>query len=255
MTSMELAEYFKLALSLSHNIKAAPGQLLQLKHVLQQNNSSLQQLLDEVQPNCELELLRCKWQGRFERCSELFQKIRTSYGLCCAFNYKALNPNINKRTDYILNDKVEYITSCGFKSGLMVLLQPHLKDYQAVETSIPGYQVLIHDAYDFPDFTAPKELITTTSFNKIHVLPLQTYATDYVSSQHIYKRRCFLPNERKLFHFGSYSQTNCLMECRSLLVYEKCHCALPNWPKKANWSQCDLEDKPCVTAYKCKRPY
>lgn len=251
MTSAELTEYFKLALSLSHNVTATSKQLQQLASILQRNNYTLQQLLDDVQPNCELELFRCKWQGRFERCKQLFQKVRTTYGLCCAFNYRALKFNINKRTDYITNDQVDYITSCGFKTGLTVLLQPHLQDYSAVETSIAGYQILVHDAYDFPDFTVAKQIITRKTVNKIHVLPQQTYATDFVRLQDLHKRRCFLPHERKLYHFGTYSHVNCLAECRAMLVYEKCHCALPNWPKKANWSLCGLEDMPCIAAYKC----
>lgn len=246
----ELTNYFNLALSFSENIKASPEDFLELNEILQFNNYSLVQLLNEITPDCDDELVRCKWRGRFERCDHLFQKIETSYGQCCSFNYKGLKKILTKRTDYVANNHVEYITSCGFKTGLSILLDPQLEDYQASLTLTPGFQILIHEAHDFPDTAAMKRIIRPSTFNKLHVLPQQTYATSYIARESLKRRKCYLPSERKLYYFGSYSQVNCLAECRSSWLYKKCGCALPYWPRSENWTVCGLEQSKCYMKYK-----
>ncbi|XP_065356478.1 pickpocket protein 11 [Calliphora vicina] len=246
----ELTNYFNMALSTSFNIETSSQDYHHLNSILKINNYTLSKLLHDITPNCDNELLRCKWQGHFIRCKHLFQKIPTAFGQCCSFNYKALLKTLNKRSDYVLNDHVEYITSCGYKTGLSVLLDPHLEDYQASLTLTPGFQVLVHDSHDYPDNNALKRIITPTTFNKLHVLPQQTYATSYISRESLTTRKCYLPNERNLFNFGSYSQVNCLAECRSSIIYKRCGCAMPNWPKMENWTVCGLEQSKCYMKYK-----
>ncbi|KAM7351035.1 pickpocket 11 [Cochliomyia hominivorax] len=250
LTLPQLIDYFKLSLSVSENIKAPFQHYQQLQQILKANNYTMSGLIQEITPNCESQLLRCKWRGRFERCNHLFKKIETSFGSCCSFNYKALKKIQTRRTDYVANNQLEYVTSCGFKTGLTVLLDPQLEDYKASSTLAPGFRVLIHESHDFPDTTALTRIIRPLTFNKLHVWPQQTYATEYIARESLKRRMCYWPGERKLYHFGSYSQVNCLAECYSSWIYEQCGCALPFWPKRENWSICDLEDWKCYAKHK-----
>ncbi|XP_037808930.1 pickpocket protein 11-like [Lucilia sericata] len=250
MSIPELNDYFNSALATAFNLKATTGDQKTLTALLKLNNYSLPQLLNELTPNCENELLRCKWQGHFIRCKHLFQKIQTAYGSCCSFNYKALQKTTNKRTDYVKNHYLEYSTSCGYKTGLSVLLDPHLENYKASLTLSPGFLVLIHDSHDFADTSSLKRIIQPSTFNKIHVLPQQTHATSYIARESLHKRKCYLPWERPMYYFGSYSQVNCLAECRSLKLYQKCKCSLANWPRKDNWTVCGLEESKCYLKLK-----
>lgn len=245
LTLQDLTKLFNSALLTTVKRKDPLKDYKRLNEVLTSNNYTMLKLLDQITPDCQNKLLRCIWQGSFSKCEFLFRKIQTSFGQCCSFNYKALKKVQTKRTDYAVNDYLEYVPNCGYLTGLSVLLDPQLDDYKASITLTPGFQVLIHDSHDYPDMRTIQRIVTPGTSNKIRIRTHQTYATDYISSEKIETRRCYLPNERKMYHFGSYSQINCLAECHSSKIYKKCHCALPFRPRMENWTVCGLEDMEC----------
>uniref|UniRef100_A0A1I8PF91 Sodium channel protein Nach n=1 Tax=Stomoxys calcitrans TaxID=35570 RepID=A0A1I8PF91_STOCA len=249
-TADHLVNLFRLVLYATATIEASPEEWLQLGEVLERNNMTLYQLENRLKPSCETTILRCKWKGRYERCSNIFEIIKTSQGNCCSFNKLVLKSNANKRTDFITNENVEYTTSCGPQTGLTVLLNPELEDYHLAARKTPGMKVFIQDAYDFTPKYALHSVITPKSVNYLSITPQQTRASDYIASLKLHVRRCYLPQERKLFHFPTYSQPNCLAECRSARMYEKCHCTLNYWPKKMNWTICGWHDRECVSKHK-----
>lgn len=254
-TLPKIIKLFRLVLYTSETIEATPKEFQELQYLLAINNLSFHELKERLIPNCENTILRCKWKGSYERCNNMFQKVPTSYGTCCSFNSLLLTENTNKRTDFEANDDVEYTTSCGPETGLTVLLNPDLEDYHLASRKVAGMQVYVQDAYDFTDSNALQSLITPKSVNYIGIKPQQTRATDYITSLDLRSRRCYLPKERKLFHFHSYSQANCLVECRSSMLYRKCNCTLNNWPTNGNWSICGLEHRECVLKNKGKKTF
>lgn len=67
----------------------------QLVRILKMNNVTLAELKEELMPTCTNMFERCMWKGTQTRCDTLFQRVDTSYGDCCAFNYYGL-----ERTNY-----------------------------------------------------------------------------------------------------------------------------------------------------------
>lgn len=84
-----MLQLFHLSLYNLDQFNATKTEFLTLQNLLEQNNYTFTEFIKEISPNCETELLRCKWKGRTERCSKLFQKIATPQGMCCTFNYHA----------------------------------------------------------------------------------------------------------------------------------------------------------------------
>ncbi|XP_073824107.1 pickpocket protein 11-like [Musca autumnalis] len=246
LTKYELVNLFRLFLYTSQTIKASKAEYEQLDILLQRNNLTLYELGERLTPNCETLLQRCKWKGRHERCKNIFERVPTSTGMCCAFNSHLNQFIIDKRTNILTNEHVEYTTSCGSQTGLTVLINPELEDYHLTQRKVTGLKVFIRDAHDFTNTNGLENIITPDTVNYIQITPQQTHSTDYLTSLDLRSRRCYLANERRLFHFRSYSQVNCLMECRSQKLYEKCRCTLPYWPKKANWPYCGIKERECV---------
>lgn len=156
------------------------------------------------------------------------------------------------RTDVKYNEDVEYTTSCGSENGLSILLDPDLQDYQLSSRKTAGFQIFIHDAYDYTHSSTTHRVLAPHTVNRISVTPQQTYATGYITNLEVPTRRCYLAEERRLFYFPAYSQANCVAECRSLLLYEKCQCSLANWPRKANWTVCGLKERECFMQHQGK---
>ncbi|XP_061401412.1 pickpocket protein 11-like, partial [Musca vetustissima] len=248
LTKPQLIRLFRLVFYATQTIKATNEEYHQLDLLLQRNNITLFELQDEIAPNCETLLQRCKWKGSHERCQNIFQKVPTLSGMCCSFNAHMGKLKYDKGVDFQSNE--EYTTSCGAQTGLTVLINPDLEDYHLTQRKIAGLKVFIRDAYDFTNTNGLESIITPGAVKYIRITPQQTRSTDYISSLNLPSRRCYLPNERKLFHFRSYSQVNCLMECRSQKLYEKCRCTLPYWPKREKWPYCGLKERECVLKYK-----
>uniref|UniRef100_A0A1I8NKU6 Amiloride-sensitive sodium channel n=1 Tax=Musca domestica TaxID=7370 RepID=A0A1I8NKU6_MUSDO len=250
LTKTEIIHLFRLFLYTAQTIKASNEEYQKLDVLLRGQNMTLYELGERLAPNCETLLLRCKWKGRHERCSNIFRKVPTSTGICCAFNSHLDKIQNDKRTNLENNDDLEYTTSCGAQTGLTVLINPELEDYHLTQRKMAGVKVFIRDAYDYTNTNGLESIISPDTIKFIRIMPQQTHSTDYLASLNLRSRRCYLANERKLFHFRSYSQVNCLMECRSMKLHETCNCTLPYWPRKENWAYCGLKERECVFQYK-----
>lgn len=189
--------------------------------------------------NCSSQLLRCKWKGRLQKCEDLFRPLPLPEGICCAFNYHALSSENS--------DEIHHTSSCGAQNGLTLLLNPEIDDYGGASSLFKGFEVFINDVATHPnERSSEKHFIPAQTEATLSITPSATYATEYLLSETIRVRRCYFKAERKLEFFKSYSQSNCLLECRSKRMYKKCGCVPWNWPKRDYWTFCDLNQAECV---------
>ncbi|KAK9870459.1 hypothetical protein WA026_008019 [Henosepilachna vigintioctopunctata] len=63
--------------------------LLQLEKILKTNQINLKKLLRQLSPACKDIVQKCKWKEEEKICDTMFEKIITSEGHCCSFNYFA----------------------------------------------------------------------------------------------------------------------------------------------------------------------
>lgn len=98
-SSAEIADLFALLSLLYFNNEVSAKEtdkLQQLVEILNFNNVNLTNLLRAISPSCKDILVKCKWKEEERRCDTIFEKIITSEGHCCAFNYFAPKGHIFK---------------------------------------------------------------------------------------------------------------------------------------------------------------
>ncbi|XP_030377169.1 pickpocket protein 11 [Scaptodrosophila lebanonensis] len=203
-----------------------------LQQKARQRNESWSQLWEDLAPPlCEAQLLGCKWEGQATACEKILKPIWTVHqGLCCTFNYESTRHTFHS----------------GCEKGLTIRLATQSEDYGSAAAATYGFEVMVHESYTTPDGVSPRVIAPNSAETYLMVKPFGTHATSYVGGLEVDKRRCYLPNERKLFHFTSYEQDNCLAECRGERLHKQCGCVAPHTPKRRDWLVCKFSELECL---------
>ena len=93
VTVDELSRMFSLTLNFHGIGKASKEEYDLFNDILLQNNVTIKDLTHDLVPSCSDLLERCMWKGTQTRCDTLFQRINTTEGVCCSFNYFGLTTN------------------------------------------------------------------------------------------------------------------------------------------------------------------
>lgn len=110
--------------------------------MLELNNENINYLLERLSPKCSDILERCMWKGSLQRCDGLFQSINSSEGYCCSFNnYAYLKSNYDQKILSSIPKQARRVTSCGYQTGLTLLLKPSENDYFGTEVASTGFRV------------------------------------------------------------------------------------------------------------------
>ncbi|XP_034100398.2 LOW QUALITY PROTEIN: pickpocket protein 11 [Drosophila albomicans] len=194
-------------------------------------NFTWSEVLEQLSPQlCETQLLTCLWQGETQSCKDLFATTWSySEGRCCSF----------------MGQPKCSLTSCQSAKGLTIRLATKLEDYGSSSAVTAGFHFFIHEAGTTVDATHNASFYQKQQ-SHLMLKPYETHASSYIASLPIEQRRCYLPNERKMFQFSIYSQDNCVAECRSARIFEKCGCVPPYMPSRWYWSQCPVGQYKCV---------
>lgn len=91
MTAEMLSHLFKIILHF-HGVGNTKNESeYELLHgILQMNNLTVLELMNELAPKCNEMLKACQWKGSIQRCDTLYQSVKTIEGVCCSFNYYGL---------------------------------------------------------------------------------------------------------------------------------------------------------------------
>lgn len=90
MTVDRLMNMFSMVMHFHGAGNATIDEYMELHSILQNNNMTVSQLTNRLSPTCADLLERCMWKGTQSRCDTLFQSINTTEGVCCSFNYYAV---------------------------------------------------------------------------------------------------------------------------------------------------------------------
>ncbi|XP_055295176.1 sodium channel protein Nach-like [Sitodiplosis mosellana] len=218
-----------------------------LHNILQTNQMSIMNLSSTLKPTCDEMLIKCRWKGTEARCNAIFQPVQTIEGICCSYNYYGLKTNnFPPKTALSRPKQPRRISSCGFQTGLTVILTPNTDDYHSSLFSSYGIRVLIHDAYDFPDDNAETKAISNKMLAFIMVYPETAYSTPNVRNLSPEVRYCYFHDEHKLNYMQRYSYVNCLAECRTEIAYRFCGCVPYFLPNNGSYRVCDMNEMMCV---------
>ncbi|XP_055907034.1 pickpocket protein 11-like [Eupeodes corollae] len=247
ITDEEVAGLFRIMMYYSYGLNYNETDFKRLEDILKLNNYTSSRLFEELTPNCIEMIVRCIWKGTNARCDSLFQKINTTEGICCSFNYFGMSTNnFPVKLSYQVPKIPFRVTGCGYPTGLTILLNPEMDDYFGTYVSSYGFRLMIHDAYDFPDENADMKVLTASRESFVRIVPESTYATPSVAEMPIKQRNCLFANEKKLQVMQRYSYINCLMECRVAMIFKACGCIPPNLPNNGSYPVCSFNEYACV---------
>ncbi|PSN57595.1 hypothetical protein C0J52_00502 [Blattella germanica] len=199
----------------------------------------------EVLPSCEEIFDHCFWLGQEVNCCDVFDLQRTEAGFCYSFNSltsektrhcTALDEFSETSQSHARPKGVTNVPSrcqprhniaSGTTTGLEVFLT-----FSNPEDSLGlgqrdknGFRVFFHHPSQFPE--SGKGVYVPEESAKVMQVKVATSVTQSgpdVRALSISKRRCLFPDETHLSVFHTYSQENCLLECRLKNMAEMCGC-------------------------------
>ncbi|XP_003395943.2 sodium channel protein Nach [Bombus terrestris] len=227
--------------------------LSRLQNIFDMNKLSIPTIMNSVTRNCQSLLESCKWKSKIENCSTIFRSSISRDGLCCSFNYITYdsimeNPNI----------KPHKMTSCGYQSGLNILLNLDVENNDANIMESTKMKIMLHDPYDYPDHNAPSKLISAHKYSFLTVQPVETYSTLDIRKLKSTMRECIFYDEaskmigndwNRNFVPARYSFINCLTNCRTTVIKKKCGC-IPYYYPQNDTRVCNLRDVECLETFK-----
>ncbi|XP_019759460.2 sodium channel protein Nach-like, partial [Dendroctonus ponderosae] len=113
---------------------------------------------------------------------------------------------------------------CIYQTGLQVLLDNDPNDYFISNVPSIGFQVQIHNPFDFPHFALPTMLSEINTSNFFAVSGEITGNSDAVKAMTTLERNCIFYNERKMNVTTRYTYQNCISECKVATILEICGC-------------------------------
>ncbi|KAK7583871.1 hypothetical protein V9T40_004834 [Parthenolecanium corni] len=94
-----------------------------------------------------------------------------------------------------------------------------------------GYTVLIHSPADFPSSTDTQLAIGENSSEAITIQPKILRTSKQIKNWNPEDRGCYLDQERNLYYFKLYTETNCNLECESNYSLLQCGCVAYYHPR------------------------
>ncbi|KAF5276888.1 hypothetical protein FQA39_LY06439 [Lamprigera yunnana] len=194
-------------------------------------------------------LIECNWQSKTVPCEQLFQKVKTTYGFCCAFNYYGMNDVSNlvaskpKNTSYIVG-------GAGPALGLRVVLDLDREQYTSAIRPIYGLSVVVQSSIEFPEMSLQSHTIEVSEELTLSVTPKVFQSTESIRGMNINKRKCLFDNEGQLEWSDKYSYKTCISECKARAIFHYCDCWPYYYPRIRPRKICSLLDIPCLRKHK-----
>ncbi|KAK1128338.1 hypothetical protein K0M31_002802 [Melipona bicolor] len=150
------------------------------------------------------------------------------------------------------------MTSCGYQSGLSMVLNLDIENYDAGIMESVGVKITLHDPYDYPDYDAPSKFIGVNKYAFLSIKPVEMRSATDITYLDPNLRQCVFHSEANEIigndwnqHFVpvKYSFINCLTNCRASLIKNICGC-IPYYYPQNNTRVCDLRDIECLETYK-----
>ena len=182
-------------------------------------------------------------------CSDIFQKVPTDSGMCCALNvnsslrksvYTHLVEDMQKRDNGRENMKV-LEAKPGKRNGIKLTLDLH-SNFQAsgsVYDDFIGFKLFVGDASEFPNM---KDYGLTIQPGHEHFISLSNTilrADPEIRNIPAEKRNCYFPEEGNLELYKYYTYSNCMFECSMKNAESVLGCLPWYLPSNQNSTMCD----------------
>ena len=194
-------------------------------------------------------LKECKVGNERMNCSDVFQKVPTDSGMCCALNvknalkesiYTNLVADMQSRDNAGENMKI-LKAKPGKRNGIKLTVDLH-SDFQAagsVYDEYEAFKVFVGDASEFPNM---KDYGVSIQPGHEHFLSISNTilrADSDIKEVQPKKRNCYFPEEVNLELYKFYSYSNCMFECSMKSAENLLGCLPWYLPSLANSTLCD----------------
>ena len=174
-------------------------------------------------------LMGCEVAGVKVNCSDIFTRIPTDSGMCCALNTaSALRASeyadlVSEMQETTATRQVE--ARVGRTSGLRLTLDLHSNSmsFGTLEKEYEAFSVFIGQPTEFP---VVKERSIQLAPGHEHFLDLSAavVSADHIRGLAAEDRRCYYSDEGNLTFYSNYTLTNCRLECAMLEVERQLGC-------------------------------
>ena len=185
-------------------------------------------------------LSSCQLAGSEVNCSDLFTKVPTDAGMCCALNsldslkdstYQRLVKELQGETTMKTNVKTEV----GQRNGLRLTLDLHSNSvsFGTLDQEYEAFNVFIGHPAEFPML---KERGLKVEAGREHFIDLSAVvvSTNDIEDIAPEDRDCFFADEGNLDFYKSYTFSNCRLECAIKKTEEIFNCVPWHLPKVGN---------------------
>ena len=165
-------------------------------------------------------LLSCHFAGSEVDCSELFNKVPTDSGMCCALNnidslrnssYKEL---VKEMQNEALLPKRMVTSQVGEESGLRLTLDLHSNtvSFGTLNQEYEAFKVFVGDPAEFPMMRENSLKVEPGREHFVHLSATVVNTSD-IKDIDPDARDCFFPDEGDLDFYERYTFSNCRLEC------------------------------------------
>ncbi|KAG5882179.1 hypothetical protein JTB14_016447 [Gonioctena quinquepunctata] len=240
-----IENYFQnLALTILNNelsgIDLDMTSLMNITHILQKEGYDTEKLMDLLAQPCSSMLRKCEWKAAEVHCDTLLERTKTTGGICCSFNYKGISTKDQSSSEETLAG------GTGTLYGLKVYVDAEQVEYVPI-TQAPGFRVLVHNAYDYPDMWAYGGHLDLESKMSISIKPVILSSKEEIRGIDVKSRGCLFSDEKKLAWTNHYTINTCLKNCKLKVIWNMCRCIPFYFPISSN-NFCTILDSSCVMA-------
>ena len=197
-------------------------------------------------------LLSCHFAGSEVDCSELFTKIPTDSGMCCALNNlnSLRNSSYKELVKEMQNEALpkRMVTSqVGEESGLRLTLDLHSNtvSFGTLNQEYEAFKVFVGDPAEFPMMRENSLKVEPGREHFVHLSATVVNTSD-IKDIDPDARDCFFPDEGDLDFYERYTFSNCRLECAIKKTEKMFKCVAWHLPRvKAffcnSWNNCSVQ--------------
>ena len=187
---------------------------------------------------------RCYWKNIPISCNAIFQKRPTDRGMCCSFNMEKADEILkrSKYTNAISREQQEEAThgfetsskpdwyteqneprpESGRNKGLTLIVDRHSDKISSstVLEDFQGFLTVVEDNDKYPLTSSTSMIARPGHETNIEISAVQVESLNETRQFAPKKRNCYFPDEYELKMHKSYSQSNCLLECKVSYAFE-----------------------------------
>ncbi|XP_066153665.1 pickpocket protein 28-like [Euwallacea fornicatus] len=210
---------------------------------------------------CEELLKDCTWDSVEHNCSDLFGIRMTESGFCCIFNYVPSTEEtdvLGNESRNLLKEPLKF-PGTGLERGLAITININRSDYFYTTLATRGSLLKLFLSQDFPDFSSGsmKQIIVQEKQKVFVDITANALITDTdIRWMSVKKRDCKYRDE-DTSQVGTYSSSNCFVDCRTQVMKVLCECIpflqpFEHTDGTSNNRVCNLIDLICLNKHRSK---